>query len=397
MVAAGIFLLAKIYLLIPSGASNIIAVVGALTSLMAALSALFQFDIKKILAYSTISQLGFMVMAIGVRADAAAMTHLFTHAFFKAGLFLGAGAIIHSLHQLEQQTHHHFDVQDIRNLGGLKKHLPVTFFTFIICSAALAGLPFFSGFLSKDAILTGVWFWKSDVASWGWGIVFVAVSIPFLTVMYTFRLVWFVFFGEIGIKESIRESFIITEVPAVMRLPLIILASCSLWLIVSINPFNYSGWLFSSLDDRSTFHVNLITILSALWVITALVVSFFYYRSRTLSTKSNNIQTLIRQAFHVDSVFKNSGLAMKRLSVLTSKTDTKLIDGAIHFTAYAQVTLSHVTGWFDKYFIDGMVDGMARIVGALGSFVRSFQGGKIQLYIFWAIFGIIIFLIWMLI
>jgi NADH-quinone oxidoreductase subunit L len=397
MVAAGVFLLAKIFLLFTPEALNVIAIVGALTSLMAALSALVQYDIKKILAYSTISQLGFMVMAIGVGEDAAAMTHLFTHAFFKAGLFLGAGAVIHSLHQLEQQTHHHFDVQDLRNLGGLRKHLPVTFLTFVICGAALAGLPFFSGFLSKDAILTGVWVWKNDAGSWRWIITIIAFSIPFLTVIYTFRLIWFVFFGETRIQKIIQEPFMITEVPAIMRLPLILLASCSLWGIVSVNPFDFSGWLYRSLHGGAGFHFPLITIFSAIWVMAALIFSFFFFKSRSLS-EINSLQEVVGQTFFLDKIYKNTiSIPVKMLSTLSERIDTRWIDGTIHFAAYVQVTISHVTGWIDKFFIDGSVNRVTSTAQLLGSFARSFQGGKIQLYIFWSVFGIIIFLIWMLI
>jgi NADH-quinone oxidoreductase subunit L len=397
MVAAGVFLLAKIFLVFTPVALNVIAVVGALTSLMAALSALVQYDIKKILAYSTISQLGFMVMSIGVGEDTAAMTHLFTHAFFKAGLFLGAGAVIHSLHQLEQQTHHHFDVQDLRNLGGLKKHLPVTFFTFIICGSALAGLPFFSGFLSKDAILTGVWVWKNDVGSWRWIITIIAFSIPFLTVVYTFRLIWFVFFGETRIQKNIDEPFMIAEVPVIMRLPLILLASCSLWVIVSINPFDFSGWLYNSLHGGAGLHFPFITIFSALWVITALAFSYLFFKSKSLG-KTNLIKDFLGQTFLLDRIYKNTiSTPIKTLSVLSEKIDIRVIDGSIHFAAYVQVTISHVAGWIDRFFIDGSVNAIASGAQLLGSFARSFQGGKIQLYIFWAVFGIIIFLIWMLI
>lgn len=397
MVAAGVFLLSKLFLFFTPDALNVVAIVGALTSLMAALSALVQYDIKKILAYSTISQLGFMVMAIGTGADAAAMTHLFTHAFFKAGLFLGAGAVIHSLHQLEQQKHHHFDVQDLRNLGGLKKNLPVTFLTFIICGAALAGLPFFSGFLSKDAILTGVWVWRNDGGTWRWIITVVAFSIPFLTVIYIFRLIWFVFFGETRIQKVIQIPLNITEVPAIMRLPLILLAACSLWGIVSLNPFDYSGWLYSSLHQGKAFHFPFITVFSALWVISALAFSFLFFKSRPLG-EINSRNEFVGQTFYLDRIYKKAiSDPVESLSLLSEKIDTRWIDGTIHIAAYVQVTISHVAGWIDKFFIDGSVNKVASIAQLLGSFARSFQGGKIQLYIFWAVFGIIIFLISMLI
>jgi NADH-quinone oxidoreductase subunit L len=397
MVAAGVFLLAKIFLLFTPAALNVVAVIGALTSLIAALSALVQYDLKKILAYSTISQLGLMVLSIGVGAEDAAMTHLVTHAFFKAGLFLGAGAVIHSLHQLEQQTHRHFDVQDIRNLGGLKKYLPVTFVSFVLCGAALCGLPFFSGFLSKDAILTAVWSWKNDGAAWKILITMIAFCIPFITVLYTLRLIFFVFFGESRLSKVIDEPFVINEVPAVMRLPLIILSASSLWLIVSFNPFDYSnGWLFSAFKSHNLQHFHFISWISAFLVITAAFISWLIFRTNA-ETKETGVKNFLRQMFYLDDIYNNTiGFSVKKFSAITQKTDVKLIDGTIHFAAYVHVTLSHVAGWVDKFFIDGTVNTIARVARFVGSFVRSFQGGKIQLYVFWAIFGIIIFLIWLL-
>jgi NADH-quinone oxidoreductase subunit L len=395
MVAAGVFLLAKIFLLFTPVALNIVAVVGALTSLMAALSALVQYDLKKILAYSTISQLGLMVLAIGVGADDAAMTHLVTHAFFKAGLFLGAGAVIHALHQLEQQTHRHFDVQDIRNLGGLKKHLPVTFISFIFCGAALCGLPFFSGFLSKDAILTAVWAWN-DGTPWKLMIAAIAFLIPVLTVLYTFRLVRYVFFGESRLSKVVDAPFVINEVPAVMRLPLIILSASSLWLIASFNPVNYNGWLFSAFKSHEMPHVHFITWISAFLVISASIFSWWIFKT-DIAIKETGIRNFLRQTFYLDKIYNNTiGISVKRFSTMTERTDLKVIDGTIHFAAYVHVTISHVAGWIDKFLIDGTVNAIARFARLVGSFVRSFQGGKIQLYVFWAIFGIIIFLIWLL-
>ena len=140
MVAAGVFLLARIFVILDAQALEVIVIAGASTAFMAAIAALSQFDIKKVLAYSTVSQLGYMVMAMGVGAYSAGVFHLITHAFFKAGLFLCAGVIIHQLHQLEDENIK-FDTQDMRVMGGLRKYMPKTFFAFILCSMALVGLP----------------------------------------------------------------------------------------------------------------------------------------------------------------------------------------------------------------------------------------------------------------
>lgn len=396
MVAAGVFLLVRFFFLFTPEALNVVAIVGAITSLMAAISATVQFDIKKILAYSTVSQLGLMVLAIGTGGRDAAMLHLVTHAFFKAGLFLGAGSVIHALHQVEHQTHTHFDVQDIRNMGGLRKYLPVTSITFMLCGAALSGMPLFSGFLSKDAILMSVWFWKGDAFSWKWIIVAVAFIIPFLSVVYTFRMMWNIFFGKNNTASVVGKEMNIVEVPAVMRLPLIVLSVSALWLIVSLNPFEYTGWLFDRIQEGPFAYIPGITIFSALWVLAAWTFSFFYFRSRPLQDNTS-MRRWIAQSFYLDRLYNVIVASpVRKISQFTEKVDLKGIDGIIHTLAYAQVTLAHAAGWVDNYIVNGSVNGIARLAGSLGSFTRSFQGGKIQLYIFWTLLAIIIFLIWML-
>lgn len=381
MVAAGVFLLARIDFLFTPEALNVVLIIGAITALMAALSALVQTDIKKVLAYSTISQLGLMITAIGAGAPSAAMLHLVTHAFFKACLFLSAGAVIHSLHQAQHKSHTHFDVQDIRNLGGLKKRIPFTFIVFIISGSALAGLPFFSGFISKDAIL-------SSLAGSSWRVVILAdmFVVSFITVLYTFRLVSKVFLGE----ERSTRGLPVTEPSLVMRIPLIILAVCSLWFVVSWNPMDFNGWLFKGLHPAKYFHFGFISWIAAAWVLLALGVAYFLFR-RSIAFENS----FLKNGFALDDVyhvlFSKTTLAMASLS---EKMDRKWIDGFIHGIAYVQVTLAHITGWFDRIIIDGSVNGVAGVAKGIGSITRSFQGGKIQLYIVWSVLAIIIFLIW---
>ncbi|MES1222010.1 MAG: NADH-quinone oxidoreductase subunit L [Bacteroidota bacterium] len=398
MVAAGVYLLAKLFFLFTPEALQVVTIIGTITALMASLSALVQTDIKKILAYSTLSQLGFMVLAVGTGSPHAAMLHLFTHAFFKAGLFLGAGAIIHSLHQLEHHTHQHFDVQDIRVMGGLRKELPVTFITFLICSAALSGLPFFSGFLSKDVILNSVTAWAGASFSWKWFIVISAFAIPFLTMLYTFRLIWFVFFGENRTKAIIGQAVKFGEVPFVMRMPLIVLSVCSLWFIVSPNPSEFHGWLYHTLSVTPEDGISLTTVISAGWVLLALAVSYFYFRNRSIESSTSALSQLLYNSFYLDRIYEVIiTTPVNKITTFTEKIDSRWVDGFIHATVLVNVTFAHVISWFDKYIVDGGVNGMARVAGSVGSVTRSFQGGKIQLYIFWAVLGIIIFLISMLI
>lgn len=383
MVAAGIFLLVRMDFLFPPAALNVIACIGALTALMAAAAALAQHDLKKILAYSTISQLGLMATAFGAGAPEAAMLHLFTHAFFKACLFLSAGAIIHTLHQAQQQAHVHFDAQDIRNLGGLRKKMPFTFAAFVISGSALAGIPFFSGFLSKEAILTAVMHWKGD-HTWRYLIVIATVVVSFITVLYTFRLIWKIFMGE----EDVTKTLAVTRPPMVMRAPMALLMAASAWMIISWNPFHYTGWLYGSLPHTSIHTSDSLTIFSIAWVMFALVVAYWL---RNRMWQSN----VLLNIFYLDTVY---AFVVARTTVqlawVTDHIDRRWIDGFLHASAYAQVTIASLAGWFDHAIVDGMVNGLAKLAQGVGSFIRTFQDGKIQLYILWASLAIIIFLIW---
>lgn len=389
MVTAGVFLLARIHLLFSVEALNIVAVTGAVTALVGGTSALFQYDIKKILAYSTISQLGLMMAAIGVGALDGFTLHLFSHAFFKAGLFLGAGAIIHTLEQAQHGSDSEFDAQDIRNLGGLKKYLPFTSATFIICGASLAGIPLFSGFLSKDAIIAQMLAWAQEGAAWRWMVLTSVFITSFLTVLYTFRLIWFTFFGEAN-KQI--EMLKITEAPVAMRIPMVLLAGCSLWWILSVNPFHISGWLY-----QDNLFSSLLAIASALWVLGALGIGYTYFKNKTPSYTATSLTSIFYNTLYLDKFYQKTFVTwVNKISTYSLKTDTRVIDGALHLLAYAQVTLAYFVGWFDRTIVDGIVSFTAALARTIGRITRSFQSGKIQHYIFWSALGIVLLLILML-
>src|SRR3984885_3167719 len=204
MVAAGVYMLCRILFLLDADALHVIAYIGGFTALLAALIAVQQNDIKRILAYSTLSQLGYMVMAVGLSGPTAAMFHLTTHAFFKALLFLSAGSVIIALHH----------EQDIWKMGDLRKKLPITFWTFFVGALALSGVPPFSGFYSKDSILAQALEQKNYL------LFAVGVFVAGLTTFYIFRLFFVVFFG----KEKSKSASHAHESPAVMTWPLIVLA-----------------------------------------------------------------------------------------------------------------------------------------------------------------------------
>ena len=226
MVTAGVYMIGRmnfLYIQAPD-TMMVVALVGGATALFAATIGTAQNDIKRVLAYSTVSQLGYMFLAMGVGAFAAGIFHLMTHAFFKACLFLGSGAVIHSMHHALHHAHSHDDAQDMRNMGGLKSKMPMTFMTFLVATIAIAGIPAFAGFFSKDEIL-----WQAfanphhgnlNYLLWGFGAVAAG-----LTAFYMFRLVFMTFFGECRINPKAKDH--LHESPMVIVFPLIVLAFLS--------------------------------------------------------------------------------------------------------------------------------------------------------------------------
>ncbi len=382
MVAAGVYLLIRIEILFTEDALIVISIVGTITALAGATGALFQYDIKKILAYSTISQLGFMVMAIGSGAAQGGFMHLLHHAFFKAGLFLGAGAIIHAMHQ----AYHHeatIDVQDIRNLGGLRKKLPITFLSFILCAAALAGLPFTTGFVSKEMILTQMSGWAGDGYSWKWFVMMGAWTVTFLTALYSFRMIWFIFFAKP------RHELNLAEVPLVMRIPLFVLALSSVALWISLQPFHLSSFINVLLQINPEASA-IITLSSTLIIAIALIMGFYVYKNYELK-ESNK---LLSPHFYLDWMADYTHSIVDRLSIFSHWIDRKVIDKLIHGLTYFQVSVAHITSWSDRYLIDGLVNGVAYSAKGIGSLTRSIANGKIQSYLLWAMAGLVIFILW---
>src|SRR5690606_4850705 len=238
MVAAGVFLLSTIFPLFNAVVLLIIALVGTITATFAAIFALAQYDIKKILAFSTISQLGYMMVGVGIGAWDAAMFHLTTHAFFKCLLFLSAGAVIHEMTHLKQ--HHNLDIdpQDLRNMGGLKQYMPKTFIMMSIASLALAGFPLTSGFLSKDAIVISSFEWALEKGGVYLVIPILLSVVSILTAFYIGRLIFKAFFRKL--RTEIADLHTMHEAPSTMLLPMAFLTVGALFLVFSVHPFSYA-------------------------------------------------------------------------------------------------------------------------------------------------------------
>ncbi|MEY2548716.1 MAG: NADH-quinone oxidoreductase subunit [Verrucomicrobiota bacterium] len=334
MVAAGVYMLVRVSFLIQASAQalSVIAWIGTITAVMAALIATQQNDIKRILAYSTLSQLGYMIMAVGLASGQAAMFHLFTHAFFKALLFLGAGSIIVMLHH----------EQNIWKMGGLAGRLGITFLTFMVGTLALIGLPPFSGFFSKDAILL-IAHEKNPAIFW------LALSTAFLTAFYMLRLVVVVFFG----KPRSDQARMGREAPWVMIGPLILLAIPALGA-----GFSFVARMFVQLpvEKESGWLVPALALVAAL---SGAILAIFLYRNR----QSDPVDLApLRHRLYFDELY----------SFLIRAT---------------QGLLAKLSAFIDRWILDGLaIRGVGATTWGLGSLLRLFQVGNLQGYAF--LFGL---------
>jgi len=362
MVTAGIFMVARmapLFELSPT-ALSVVLVIGGITALSMGLVALTQYDIKRVVAYSTLSQLGYMTVALGASAYSAAIFHLMTHAFFKAVLFLGAGSVIIALHH----------EQDMRRMGGLKAYMPVTYWTVLIGAIASAGIPPFSGFFSKDAIIEAARHSNTPGAGFAYACVLACV---FVTAAYTFRMIFMAFHGEPKFDKAHPPH----ESPKVVTVPLVLLAIPSIasgWWIGSVvfsdfirNPgVEYHGlWAFVLHGVSALpFWLALAGIAAAWWL----------YRVRTDLPKK---------------------IAM-RLGVLYAVVERKYGFDELYawlFGAGARVVGTGLWKAGDQTFIDGVaVNGSARVVGWFASVVRLFQSGLMNQYAFTMILGVFVLL-----
>jgi len=335
MVAAGVYMLARIFFILePSPtALGVIAAIGAVTAVLAALMATQQSDIKRILAYSTLSQLGLMVTGIGVGAWGASMFHLFTHAFFKALLFLGSGAVIHALHH----------EQDIWRMGGLRKTMPKTFLTFAIGTLALTGTPGLAGFFSKDAILLAAW--HRNILVFG-----AALLTSLLTAFYMTRLLVVAFLGEARTPEAKHGH----DCPAAMTVPLIILAGLS---IVAGYEF-FAGSIFGQElfhSVHSAEHASIVPILAVSVFVIGTAAAWVLYSGRE---KDPIRIPMFANKFYIDELY------------------AALIAGT-------QDLLASFSGWFDHFILDGVfVRGLSGLTWGVGYTLRLLQFGNLQGYAF---------------
>lgn len=415
MVAAGVYLVARVFPMLTADALLVIAYIGAMTALIAATIAVTQFDIKKVLAYSTISQLGYMIMALGVGAYTAGFMHLVTHAAFKAGLFLGAGSVIFAMHKsLHDLDDHATDAQDIRNMGGLKSKMPITYATFLIFTLAISGIPLTSGFLSKDEILAGSLAFSTIDGHWLLPVI--AFAVAGLTAFYMFRLLLLTFHGKASDPKRIEG---ISESPLVMTIPLIVLATISLFVFYSFNPFGAAdGWFFAAIErplsivpeimqpaGNTLFHDVLHEVhgtamtLSILIATAGILLAFAVYHWKkisadTLSQKAGIIYRGASGLWYFDEIYDR--VFVKGLFLLTKISkwvDENIIDAIVNGSAVVARGLSSLSGWIDNNIVDGLVNATAATADRAGGLLSHVQTGRLQTYLVYIVFSFLVLFI----
>lgn len=403
MVAAGVFLLLRIAPLFDQTVLNVMAIIGLFTAFMAASIAVTQSDIKKVLAFSTISQLGFMIMAVGIQNQAAAIFHLVTHAFFKCLLFLAAGMIIHQLHHIKEKNKANFDEQDLAIMGGFRKFMPITAMVFMIAALALSGLPFTSGYLSKDAILVSVFEWSDVRGGFYWLLPIVASITSWLTTFYIFRVVFKVFFGEFtlpNILNKTEKEIHLTDPNAWMKMPVIILAVFCFGFFFALNPFNLDGaWLYQGFNLTES-HQGIYHTLVPIYInLLSFGLIFITYQGYAKKAFSFNLEQSFLYKLSYNQWYFNQfyDIFLMRLVVLKARCyywfDQKVIDGFIHFISKLIIILSKIAAWLDRYIIDGFVNSVALFVSLLGASLRRLQSGKLQHYYIWMLLLFLTFMI----
>lgn len=358
MVVAGVYLVARMFPLFVGYAPEVLhwtAYIGAFTALYAAVVACVQSDIKRVLAFSTISQIGFMIVALGVCTSAdphtgglgymASMFHLFTHAMFKALLFLGAGCIIHAVHSNEMSA-----------MGGLRRYMPVTHATFLIACLAIAGIWPLSGFFSKDEILTAC-FAFSPVMGW------VMTGIAGLTAFYMFRLYYNIFWGREN--RELHAAYKPHEAPLTMTLPLLFLSAVTC--VAGFIPFgklvSSDGTAYAIHIDRGVAGVSLCVAAAAIALAT-----WMYLRERqtvadALATRFRGLHKAAYHRFYIDEVYQF----------------------VTHRVIFA--CISAPVAWFDRHVVDGLMNLVARVTNGAAYVIRDMQSGSVQRYCIWFLGG----------
>jgi len=402
MVTAGVYMVSRsnwIYQLAPE-AMAVVAIVGACTALFAASVGLVQNDIKKVLAYSTVSQLGYMFLACGVGAFAAGVFHLMTHAFFKALLFLGSGSVIHAMHH----------EQDMRKMGALSKKIPITFITMAIGTLAIAGTPGLAGFFSKDEIL-----WQAFSSEHGHILLWImGVLVAGMTSFYMFRLLFMTFFGESHVDHHVEHH--IHESPKRMTVPLMVLAVGSVvvgylglpkwlgpnvfehWLEPVFEPLKFPGAAAAveHAEHGASLEIGIAGVSIAVAVIGFLIAFTTYYkksdRAERVATQFKGLYTALSNKWYVDELYDLAFVnRAKDLGRGLWRFDGKVIDGAVNGSSSLTKITANATGWWDRWIVDGIVRFTGGFVKTASWPIRLIETGYTQNYALVMVLGVLIF------
>jgi NADH-quinone oxidoreductase subunit L len=413
MVTAGVYMVARsnaLFILAPTSMKTV-AIVGALTAIFAASIGLVQNDIKRVLAYSTVSQLGYMFLALGVGAFSAGVFHVFTHAFFKALLFLGAGSVIHAMS----------GEQDMRNMGNLRGKIPTTFWTMFIATLAIAGIPPFAGFFSKDEILWQTWTSEGGAYRILW---FVGYVTALMTAFYMFRLIWLTFYSKARMSHEVEHH--IHESPASMTMPLVVLAVMSLFAGFLGWPHSLGGSdhfaryldpVFSrgeaivlveqgkasqvAAGEKEEEHTSpteyLLMLLSVGAAAAGLYMAWRSYRDvdkgyvEPIAKASPPVYDVLLHKYYVDEGYdyvftgrrKLGGVRLGAMGLgeASSWFDAHVVDGAVNAAGWLTRLTATISSWWDKWIIDGIgVNGPAILARTLSYPARLLEWGLVQWY-----------------
>jgi len=407
MVTAGVYMIARsnvLFVLAPDTMA-VVAAVGAFTAIFAATIGIAQNDIKRVLAYSTVSQLGYMVMACGVGAFGAGIFHLSTHAYFKALLFLGAGSVIHALS----------GEQDMRKMGGLWNRIPITAKTFFVAALAIVGTPGLSGFFSKDEVL-----WRAFISPFGtgWLLWLVGFTTAGLTALYIWRLMFLTFFGKSRVSHEAEHH--LHESPPVMWIPLVVLAVLSVvggwigWPAALGGSNRFEHWLEPVFEPaarilaaeeaahgvaHSVSQEYLLMFLSVAMAGLGVWLAYTLFLKRQeiadrLAQSYGGVHRLLQNKYYVDEIYgalfvdglaKGGGTALGRF-------DSSVIDGGVNGSAWLTRLTSTLSIWWDTWIIDGAVRGGSFGVKVASYPVRLLQTGLVQTYALFIVVGVLIFL-----
>jgi len=417
MVAAGVYLSVRIFPILTPEALLVVAYIGGFTAFFAATIAITQTDIKKVLAYSTVSQLGFMILAVGTGVYTAAFFHLLTHAMFKANLFYGSGSVIHAMHHALHEKHDHTtDPQDMRNMGGFRSKMPITHMSMLLSTMAIAGVPLFSGFLSKDAILAGTLSFAQHhpqhmlLPIFGFGA-------AMITAFYMFRMMFMTFYGKSKMPELIDD---IHESPKEMVGPIALLGTLSLFVWYTLpyfNPMSSHGWFTDLVVPRDAVvpgnmtaqyiedgahHAHHLAMYFSIAVASiGILLSWVFYIKKGLSTEAwasrmGFLYNWSLNKYYFDENYnKYIYQPALRLANKISWIDWELYDKYfINGFAYLTTWTSRIVGKFDYDGIDQtLVDGTGRIANLFGRLFKTVQTGKLQNYVLYLTAGIIIIMV----